>query len=352
MPTPLHPRARLGRLASISWLALAGWACHAPTTAEPHAGTEPAATTPATQPYRPYLERLAAHTTVLRADEPSAGRFEPGFVPDGAAEIHYRSGPHDLRAWWAAPPEADAPAPALLYLHGAFALGPKDWRAVQPFREAGFAVLLPALRGENGNPGRQELLYGEVDDAVAAARWLAARPEVDPRHVYAAGHSIGGGVVALLALRPEAPVRLTASVGGIYVTETFLRWSRSKANAALVRFDPLDPAEGTLRTLVPNVRDLVHPHRAYIGQGDTWFHPNAEALAAEAARVDAPVVVERVPGDHMGSLEPALARYLEHVRAELAAPAPPSSSSQWHASPRTSRTSRTSGGPVLRAASG
>ena len=239
-------------------------------------------------------------------------------VPEGATVVRYRSGEHELLAWLFLPATAEAgPVPGLLYCHGSFSLGPKDAEALRPLVDAGLAVLAPALRGENGNPGRLELLYGEVDDAIAAAQWLAARPEVDAEHLYAVGHSIGGGVVAMLALHPEAPVRLTASVGGIYVPQTFQRWSRSEANAGLVRFDPFDPAEGTLRTLGPNLRDLAHPHHAYIGDEDTWFHPNAAAVEADARRFGVPFTLERVPGDHMSCLAPALERFVARIEADL-----------------------------------
>lgn len=268
--------------------------------------------------YVPFAERKAAHQTQLRLDGPSTGRYEEGFVPHGATAVRYPSGDHELLAWlWLPDAAKDGPVPGLVYFHGAFALAPKDAAAVQPFVDAGLAVLTPALRGENGNPGRLELLYGEVDDAVAAVQWLAARPEVDGEHLYAIGHSIGGGVAAMLALHPEAPLRLTGSVGGIYVPQTFVRWSRSEGNAGLVRFDPTDPDEGSLRTLGPNVRDLVHPHHAYIGDDDAWFHPNAQALSEQAERWDRPAWVHRVPGDHMSSLPPALAAFLELVRADL-----------------------------------
>jgi len=269
----------------------------------------------------PFLERRAAHPTKLRVDAPSPGRYEAGVVPEGVTEVRYRSGDLELLAWLAVPSSAsaEAPVPGVVYFHGAFALGPKDVAAVQPLLDAGLAVLMPALRGENGNPGRLELLWGEVDDAVAAVRWLAARPEVDDAHVYAVGHSIGGGLAALVSLRPDAPVRLTGSVGGLYVPETFQRWSRSKENAELVRFDPFDPHEGSLRTLAPNVRDVVHPHLAYVGEEDPWFHPNAERVRAEAARWDEPVTVTMVPGDHMTCLPPALDRFLAAIAADLAA---------------------------------
>ena len=85
-----------------------------------------------------------------------------------------------------------------------------------PFLAAGFAVMTPTLRGENGNPGSFELFYGEVDDAEAAVRFLAAQPRIDSKRIYTFGHSVGGGISALLSLRPEIPVRKGGSSGGLY----------------------------------------------------------------------------------------------------------------------------------------
>jgi dipeptidyl aminopeptidase/acylaminoacyl peptidase len=43
--------------------------------------------------------------------------------------------------------------------------------------------MTPTLRGENGNPGNFECFYGEVDDVIAAGRYLATLPYVDPKHI-------------------------------------------------------------------------------------------------------------------------------------------------------------------------
>lgn len=63
----------------------------------------------------------------------------------------------------------------------------------------GLWTLYPSLRGGNGNPGYLEGLYGEVDDVLAAARYLATRPDVDPRRIYLGGHSTGGTLALLVA---------------------------------------------------------------------------------------------------------------------------------------------------------
>jgi dienelactone hydrolase len=268
---------------------------------------------PASDAHVPYAQRRAAHETELRVDAPSPGRWVDEEPPPGVQRVTYRSGELELFGWFAMP-DTPPPVPAVQYHHGDFAFGADDFERCRPFLDAGFAVFTPTLRGENGNPGRLELLYGEVDDAVAAAQWLAAQEGIDDDRIYAIGHSVGGAVAAMLSLRPEAPLSLTASVGGIYVPETFVRWSRMKSNAGLVRFDPTDRAEVELRTLGPNVADMVRPHLAYVGQQDRWFHANTEAVGRAAAVRGKAFEVVYVDGDHGSSLRPALRLFLDRVR--------------------------------------
>lgn len=263
------------------------------------------------------MQLREAYPTRLTRHEPSTGKYEAYEPPAGARRVSFDSEAGSLWGWWALPePGGDAKPSVVVYFHGAFSLTPEDFANTLPFREAGYAVLTPTLRGENGNDGGLELLWGEVDDAVAAISWAAAQPEVDGAHVYAVGHSIGGGVAALVSLRPDAPVRVTGSVGGIYEPATFVRWADSKANGALIRFDPDVATEGQLRTLAANVTRMAHRHVAYIGDEDTWFHPNAEAVAAAAAEHDAPFETVRVAGDHMSSLPAGLQAFLAVIERD------------------------------------
>lgn len=212
-------------------------------------------------------------------------------------------------------PPGPGPHRGLLWLHGNFALRASQFDPLgDAFPPQDFAVFMPSWRGENGNPGERELLLGELDDALAAARWFAAHDAVQPDAVYALGHSVGGALAALLALLPDAPLRETASVGGIYVPQTFVRWSKTSHNGPLVRFDPHNPDEGRLRTLAGNVADLVRPHIAYVGHDDPWFHPNVERMREAAAASGAPFEAEYVPGDHMDSLREGYRRYLARLR--------------------------------------
>jgi hypothetical protein len=270
------------------------------------------------QPTEPFLARRSAHETVLRERGPSPGKYLEYSPPPGVVKSVYPSGELQLTAWYAMPLGASGSrtVPALIYFHGDFAFGPDDFEVVRRFVEEGYMVMTPMLRGENGNPGDFELLWGEIDDARAAVEWVASLPQVDRSRIYAFGHSIGGGVTAMLSLYPELPLRATASCGGIYMPETFARWANSDDNRELVRFDPTDADETELRVLGPNLPWMVHRHLAYVGREDPWFVRNAGELEARAWSLGKPFERVVVAGDHMASLPNALAAFLELTRLD------------------------------------
>ena len=59
--------------------------------------------------------------------------------------------------------------------------------------------MYPSLRGGNNNPGYRERFFGEVDDVIAAAQFLAGLDYVDPSRIYLGGHSTGGTLALLVA---------------------------------------------------------------------------------------------------------------------------------------------------------
>lgn len=251
-----------------------------------------------------------------RLDQPAPPTIDDHLpsAPTDVQVITYRSLPDDLAlAAWYSRPSGLGPHPAIVYFHGDFTFEADDHTQLRRFVEAGYAVMTPTLRGENGNPGELELLWGEVEDAAAAVRWVAARPEVDDTRIYALGHSIGGGIAALLSLDAALPLRATASIGGIYVPETFVRWSKMKQQRALVRFDVGRRSELELRTLGPQLAYMRCSHVAFVGREDPWFIDNTRAVAHRADALGAPFRGQLVAGDHMGSREPGLEAFASEV---------------------------------------
>ena len=233
---------------------------------------------------------------------------------DGSwTEVRYPSEPGDLVAYYYVPDgELTDPVPALLYLHPGLGAGQIALDDVRPFAAAGFAILVPAFRGENGNPGLLEFWLGEVDDAVAAAEWLEARPEVDAEAVFALGWSYGGGVAALLSLMPDVPVRHSASIGGLATDAAF------ESLAGVLPFDLEDEAETSIRTLVGNTRWMQHRHFAYLGSADVMTVGAVEAVNRESEEDRALLEITVLPGSHEPPLAAAAIRvHLARIRDEL-----------------------------------
>lgn len=84
---------------------------------------------------------------------------------------------------------------------------PENDQTASAYRKAGIVMMFPSLRGGNQNPSFKEGFYGEVDDVLSAADFLAKQEFVDPNRIYLGGHSTGGTLVLLVA---EASPRFRA----------------------------------------------------------------------------------------------------------------------------------------------
>ncbi len=220
--------------------------------------------------------------------------------PAGVREVPYMSGNLRLRAWVNGPPADGRRRPAVLFLHGGFAFGADDWEQTQPFRDAGFVVMTPTLRGENGLPGSYSMFYDEVDDVLAAAATLAQLPYVDNKRIYISGHSVGGTLTLLAAMTSDR-FRAAASFSG---SPDQAVWSRGQPQG--VPFDPADQREFQMRSPLAFPRSFKCPVRLYYGSQE-WFFPSSSqktAQLAKAAGLD--VEAQSVPGDHFTMAEPAM----------------------------------------------
>ena len=256
---------------------------------------------------RSFLDQRAANPTVLTVHGPAPQRFENEAPPSGVQETHYLSGTLSLRAWYAVPANASAAkkVPALVYFHGGYAFGGDDFEAGRAFLEAGFAVLMPTLRGENGNPGEHELFWGELDDARAAISWLQAQPEIDGELVFVFGHSAGGVISGLVSLCETPRVRLSGSAGGTYDERLFTAMEA-------VPFDVRVKKECELRLFAPNAGLIRQRHVAYVGAEDVLA--TLGAATAKDRSTGSLLLVKQLPGNHFTSLTPALADFLDRTQ--------------------------------------
>jgi dipeptidyl aminopeptidase/acylaminoacyl peptidase len=132
-------------------------------------------------------------------ETPPAGIFE---------RVTYPSEVGALGAYITPDPRDGSRHPAIIWLTGGesntlgdvWTRAPRDNdQSARAYRDAGVVMMFPTLRGGNDNPGQVEGMYGEVDDILAAADYLAAIPYVDPARIYLGGHSTGGTLVFLVA---------------------------------------------------------------------------------------------------------------------------------------------------------
>ncbi len=232
--------------------------------------------------------RKTFHTHLLR-EGPSPQAAAPLTLAADAHEVTYRSGPLELRAWVSNVPPGP-PQPAIVYVHGASAFRIDHWEATRPLRDAGFVVMTPMLRAENGMPGAYSLFYDEVDDVIAAGDALAKLPGVDPSRIYLAGHS-NGGTIVMLAAMATTRFRAAAALSGI-VDSSGIRGEPSD-----VPFDQSSAEEYRMRSAIEFPGSFKCPLRIYYGaaeQGTEGF----DELARRARAAGRDVAAVRVAGDH------------------------------------------------------
>lgn len=151
----------------------------------------------------------AYHPTQLTRQE--SGEEPPQVAPEGMGElVQYPAPLGDQWAYIVEPAEAaDTPLPAVIYLTGGFSneidpfvfeeQDPANDQSGDAYWKSGHVVMYPSLRGGHDNPGSREGVYGEVDDVLAAVKYLKSRPSVDPERIFLVGHSTGGTLALLVA---------------------------------------------------------------------------------------------------------------------------------------------------------
>jgi dipeptidyl aminopeptidase/acylaminoacyl peptidase len=114
----------------------------------------------------------------------------------------------NLKAYVTPDPKDGKKHPAIVWITGGDCNSIGDvWSPASPdndqtaaaYRQAGITMMFPSLRGGNDNPGVKEGFLGEVDDVLAATKWLEKQPYVDPKRIYLGGHSTGGTLAMLVA---------------------------------------------------------------------------------------------------------------------------------------------------------
>lgn len=262
-------------------------------------------------------ERQRDGTRLVRAGSAPELYKDPPST-EAARLVHYPAGVGALKAWVIKPERealrASAGYPVLLYLHDGWAVSAEDLARAQLFAQAGLFVVLPSWRGENGNPGQYELLFGELDDLVDSVRYSAALPEADPARMAVFGHGLGGMLSALSALVADLPVVETASSAGLHPDSAFEHLNPPFADAA---------NERRSRLMGPHVEHLRLPHLACVGSNDEEVFQIANQLAARAQAFHAPLTMLTEPGTRASSRSACEARYRKRLVQLFAPPLNP-----------------------------
>jgi dipeptidyl aminopeptidase/acylaminoacyl peptidase len=251
-----------------------------------------------------------AFASRLRVRGPAPQRYQKDKPPAGVKQVEYTSGDLKLKAWLSAGAGDGEKRPAVVYLHGGWAFGAGDWEDAEPFARAGFVLFMPMLRGENGNPGAYESFLGEVDDAIAAGRFVSMLPNVDGENVFVAGHSVGGVLTCLVAMLPS-PYKAAAALDGYVDMEL---WAAGSPDAH-VPYDRNVREEVRVRNPMAFAASIRCPLRLYAGEDGREVNAPLAAKAKQAGK-DCELVVVR--GDHQAMVAPAVQQAIAWFRQRSA----------------------------------
>jgi dipeptidyl aminopeptidase/acylaminoacyl peptidase len=242
-------------------------------------------------------------------DQPRKPPEAPEPPPRVFQLVKYASPAGQLAAYVSPDPGDGRRHPAVLWAHGGFnGIGgylwepgtPENDQSVNAFVEAGLVVFCPSWRGENDNPGRWEMFYGEVDDLVAAIDYLARLPYVDPQRIYLAGHGTGGTLTLLGAVATDR-FRAAFSFGGAADIDLVVRDGRGYGNTP---YDYHSAEESKMRSAVHFVQYLQRP-TFYLEGEKSVYGEDALRMERRAKEQNRPFHALIVPGaNHTNILEP------------------------------------------------
>lgn len=199
--------------------------------------------------------------------------------------------------------------PAVIWIHGGYG-GNSDsdylWEP-QPkendqsgsaFRKAGLVMMLPSFRGEDGNPGKYEMFYGELDDLENARAWLAQQPWVDANRIYLAGHSTGGTRV-LLASEYSDKFRAVFSLGGVADLRTRVE------NGKMIVPVPFNPVaeEYRMRSPATFIKSIKKP--TFYFEGGEYYWGAFNTVQKFAVENNIPLHIFKIKeADHFNIIDP------------------------------------------------
>jgi dipeptidyl aminopeptidase/acylaminoacyl peptidase len=218
--------------------------------------------------------------------------------------IKYPTANGDLAAYLSPDPRNGKKNPAIIWITGGDCNSISDsWvprtrsndQSAAAFRQAGIITMFPSLRGGNNNPGNKEGFYGEVDDILAAVKYLEQQDYVDPQRIYLGGHSTGGTMVLLVAEYSDR-FRGVFSFGPVSDVAVYGQ------DSGFLPFDVTNKQEIKLRSPVYWLSSINSPTWVFEGTN----RGNIDDLRSMAKKTNNPLVhfIEAKNTDHFGILAP------------------------------------------------
>ncbi|SDK34567.1 alpha/beta hydrolase family protein [Nonomuraea jiangxiensis] len=156
-------------------------------------------------------------------------------------EVTFHNGAVPLHGTVLAPAAGGARRPGLVLIAGAGGVSRESYRAeAEAFARSGVVVLIYDKR--SGYSRATSSFADLADDAIAGVRLLRARADVQPSRVGVWGHSEGGWVAPLAAVRsPDVAFVITAGAGALPSDRTQLWSNRTYLSHAGVTRSLLEP---------------------------------------------------------------------------------------------------------------
>lgn len=256
-----------------------------------------------------YADARKKFATKLQRFEKPPQDWQPVIAPAGVTEVEFPSGGLRLKAWINRPPQGAPKKPAVLFLHGGWSFDLADWTMAQPYVDAGYVVMAPRLRAENGQAGNWSFFYDEVDDVLAAADFLAKEPSVDPKRIFVAGHEVGGTLTLLAALASDR-FKGAASFSGSPDQLNYLR-----NRVVNVPFDSTDMQELQMRSPLCYADDFKCPVRAYLGNQELpYLRLATSKMVARAQAKELDVASVTVAGNEQNSPTQGIPQSIEFFK--------------------------------------
>lgn len=211
--------------------------------------------------------------------------------------VYYPTALGNMVAYLSKVPKNGRLHPAVIWINDGLTNSIGDTETGAPFREAGIVMMYPALRGGSGNPGYVESGFGEVDDIVAAADFLAQQPGIDPERIYLGGVGVGATEAMLTA---ECSSRFRA----VFSFNPMIIMNDHQSDEDSLTYSVFDIREIELRTPVKWLRSIRRPVYVLGGAEGYLFHMRWwKEQATGVGEKDLRFYV--MPGkDHVSAVEP------------------------------------------------